>query len=163
MTTLTKLQLALLSHAAKRETGSLLPATEALNIAPNRARKAAGQLVELGYAEEASVDELAVSWRSTNDTPLGAFITDAGRAMLPAEAVDAPSPATNGAGRTTKADLLVTMLSTADGASIDELVAATGWLQHTTRAALTGLKKKGHAVERIGDRGASRYRIGATA
>ena len=27
------------------------------------------------------------------------------------------------------------------------LTAATGWLPHTARAALTGLKKKGHAVE----------------
>ena len=27
-----------------------------------------------------------------------------------------------------------------------ELVAATGWLPHTTRAALTGLRKRGYAV-----------------
>ena len=32
------------------------------------------------------------------------------------------------------------------GATIDQLVAATGWLPHTTRAALTGLKKKGHVL-----------------
>ena len=29
---------------------------------------------------------------------------------------------------------------------IAQLVAVTGWLPHTTRAALTGLKKKGHVV-----------------
>ena len=28
------------------------------------------------------------------------------------------------------------------------MVKATGWLPHTTRAALTGLKKKGHAIGR---------------
>jgi hypothetical protein len=28
------------------------------------------------------------------------------------------------------------------------MVEATGWLPHTTRAALTGLRKKGHAVDR---------------
>jgi hypothetical protein len=33
------------------------------------------------------------------------------------------------------------------GATIEELIAATGWLAHTTRAALTGLRKRGYAVE----------------
>jgi len=33
-----------------------------------------------------------------------------------------------------------------DGATLAELVAATGWLPHTTRAALTGLRKRGYAV-----------------
>ena len=30
------------------------------------------------------------------------------------------------------------------GATLDDLVEATGWLPHTTRAALTGLRKKGY-------------------
>lgn len=29
-----------------------------------------------------------------------------------------------------------------------EMIAATGWLPHTTRAVLMGLRKKGHAIER---------------
>lgn len=45
-----------------------------------------------------------------------------------------------------KASLVLGMLRRHEGATIDQLVAATGWLPHTTRAALTGLKKKGHAV-----------------
>ncbi len=32
------------------------------------------------------------------------------------------------------------------GATLDQMIAATGWLPHTTRAALTGLKKKGYAI-----------------
>jgi Protein of unknown function (DUF3489) len=32
------------------------------------------------------------------------------------------------------------------GASLEELTAATGWLPHTTRAALTGLRKRGCSV-----------------
>ena len=27
------------------------------------------------------------------------------------------------------------------------MIAATGWLPHTTRAALTGLRKKGYAID----------------
>lgn len=45
-----------------------------------------------------------------------------------------------------KADRVLSLLQRPGGATIDQLVAATGWLPHTTRAAMTGLKKKGHAV-----------------
>lgn len=45
-----------------------------------------------------------------------------------------------------KANLILDLLKRPDGATIPQLVGATGWLPHTTRAALTGLKKKGHAV-----------------
>jgi hypothetical protein len=33
-----------------------------------------------------------------------------------------------------------------EGATLEQMVAATGWLPHTTRAALTGLKKKGYVI-----------------
>ena len=33
-----------------------------------------------------------------------------------------------------------------EGATLDQMIAATGWLPHTTRAALTGLRKKGYAI-----------------
>lgn len=41
---------------------------------------------------------------------------------------------------------VVALLARPGGATLAEMVAATGWLPHTTRAALTGLKKKGHAI-----------------
>ena len=53
---------------------------------------------------------------------------------------------------TTKSAQVIALLQRADGATLDELVAATGWLPHTTRAALTGLRKKGHAIAK-GKRG----------
>lgn len=43
---------------------------------------------------------------------------------------------------------VVQMLERRQGATLDELVQATGWQPHTTRAALTGLRKKGHLIER---------------
>jgi hypothetical protein len=33
-----------------------------------------------------------------------------------------------------------------EGATLKQMIAATGWLPHTTRAALTGLKKKGFVI-----------------
>jgi Protein of unknown function (DUF3489) len=55
---------------------------------------------------------------------------------------------------------VIEYLQRADGATIVDLTQATGWLPHTTRAALTGLRKRGYAVirERIGA-GDSVYRI----
>ena len=41
---------------------------------------------------------------------------------------------------------VIAMLERAGGATLTELVEMTGWLPHTTRAALTGLRKKGHVI-----------------
>jgi hypothetical protein len=62
--------------------------------------------------------------------------------------------------RPKKIDEVVALLRRPSGAGLDELVATTGWLPHTTRAALSGLRKSGHLITRERDaRGASRYRI----
>ena len=55
---------------------------------------------------------------------------------------------------------VIELLRRADGATIVDLTQASGWLPHTTRAALTGLRKRGYAVirERIGV-GDSVYRL----
>ena len=59
-----------------------------------------------------------------------------------------------------KQALVVEMLRKEDGATIDALVAATGWLPHTTRAALTGLRKRGFELVRTPrETGGSIYRI----
>ena len=55
-----------------------------------------------------------------------------------------------------------TLLEEPAGASLARLVAVTGWLPHTTRAALTGLRKRGFAVVlEAGQGGASVYRLRA--
>jgi hypothetical protein len=45
-----------------------------------------------------------------------------------------------------KSSLVLQMLQQPEGVTIAQIVTATGWLAHTTRAALTGLKKKGHEI-----------------
>ena len=40
------------------------------------------------------------------------------------------------------------MLSRPEGATLEAIVKATGWLPHTTYAALTGLRKRGYVLER---------------
>jgi DNA-binding IclR family transcriptional regulator len=63
--------------------------------------------------------------------------------------------------RVTKASLLLDLLCRENGATLAELVDATGWLPHTTRAALTGLRKKGHVLARSTRDNATCYRIEA--
>ena len=43
---------------------------------------------------------------------------------------------------------VVALLEREEGATLDELITATGWQVHTARAALTGLKKRGYDIER---------------
>lgn len=51
-----------------------------------------------------------------------------------------------------KAATVIALLERGSGATSAELITATGWLPHTMRAALTGLRKKGHTIE-CGKRG----------
>jgi len=59
----------------------------------------------------------------------------------------------------TKIGTVIRLLRQESGASLDELVAATSWQSHTTRAALTGLRKKGHLITKEKVEGATRYSI----
>jgi hypothetical protein len=74
--------------------------------------------------------------------------------------VDAAEPAqTRGP---TKQALIVGLLQRNEGAALSELVQVTGWLPHTTRAALTRLRQAGHALNKTKDEaGATVYRIDA--
>jgi len=61
----------------------------------------------------------------------------------------------------TKLARVVELLQQDRGASIDELIAVTGWLPHTTRAVLTGLRKRGFvtAIDRSDKERGSIYRV----
>lgn len=60
----------------------------------------------------------------------------------------------------TKRAQIIALLSREDGARLDDLIAATGWLPHTTRAALTGLRHNGYHLGRTkGENGGPVYRI----
>ena len=103
----------------------------------------------------------------TKKEPAGAI--ESGRPALP-EAVTSSISSADAAGSKhandaapregSKLAKVVGMLRRSDGATIGELTAATGWLPHTTRAAITGLRNRGYSVirERAED-GRSVYRI----
>lgn len=64
--------------------------------------------------------------------------------------------------RETKADTLRRLLARKAGADLEALCGATGWQAHSVRAALSGLRKAGFAIDRTASRtegGAAVYRI----
>lgn len=63
--------------------------------------------------------------------------------------------------RTTKKNQLIKLLGTKSGADIKSLSEILGWQQHTTRAAMSGLRKAGYEVagEKPARGGLSKFRI----
>ena len=60
----------------------------------------------------------------------------------------------------TKTATILKMLRRPSGATTPQMQKATGWQAHSVRAALTGLRKKEHNIERGKDaKGVTRYRI----
>jgi hypothetical protein len=59
----------------------------------------------------------------------------------------------------TKAAVVLALLGREEGGTLQDMVDATGWLPHTTRAFLTGLRKKGHPIVRDKVDGVTRYSI----
>ena len=82
---------------------------------------------------------------------------DASTVNSSTNSLTAPAAPRNG----TKIAQVIEMLNRNSGATLDELVAATQWLPHTTRAALTGLRKRGYcvALDRSNAGRGSSYRI----
>jgi hypothetical protein len=146
---LNNLQLILLSTASNREGGNLLPAPDSVAAEEDRMKAAIASLVRRKLAMK------------SNDHVI---ITDAGRAAIGADEVAMPEsansatdikdgnteppaePASPSARAGTKVALLMDLLSREGGATLDNLTGATGWLPHTVRAALSGLRKKGHTI-----------------
>ena len=65
--------------------------------------------------------------------------------------------------RVTKYAAVIVLLQRKQGATLAELIAATGWLPHTTRAALTGIRKKGQIIEKTKRGETTCYRIAPVA
>lgn len=93
---------------------------------------------------------------ASNQKPKQTATTSQPKAATPAKRAPArnrhsakPQPPTSLAtpDKTTKRDQLAAMLLRDEGATIEQMIVALGWLPHTVRAALTGLKKLGYAID----------------
>lgn len=89
--------------------------------------------------------------RKSNSTPIA---SDPAPEVTPTEDTIAP---------VSKIAHVTSMLERSGGATLAELVASTGWLPHTTRAALTGLRKKGYTLDKESRGGVTVYHIAKAA
>jgi DNA-binding MarR family transcriptional regulator len=169
MTKLTDLHYVLLAIAAKRANGSILPPSTSIGVTRAGLTRAIKALIKRGLAQAADAADKDGIWRTEGKRKIAAVITDAGRTAV-AEAdgkkpEDAPpaAPSEDSAATEvkpqTKQALLIELLQREEGATLAQLVEATSWLSHTTRAALTGLRKKGHVITASKVDGLSVYRI----
>jgi len=161
---LTDTQSLLLAHAAKCDSGSLYPLPTTLTSKAGAVRSIVS-LVKAGLVEERETSIAAKVARQDGDLGYGMFVTADGLAAIgvddsAAEQVAGGAEATpTPASRTSKIAGVLALLDRDEGATLTELITATGWLPHTTRAALTGLRKKGHVLARSKRDAATCYRL----
>lgn len=182
MTLLSDTEALILSAAAQRPEHIALPLPESLR--GGAAAKVVGAMLAKGFLEEADADMRKGEpvWRETGDGHGVTLVaTDAGLAAIgiepddantaPAGATEAPTeeptpdtpteteeaPKARTPREGTKQATLITMLRAAHGATIEEIMAATGWQSHTVRGAMAGALKKKLGLEvtseKVEDRG----------
>jgi hypothetical protein len=74
-----------------------------------------------------------------------------------AATADMSGPTQTNPHRTSKKATIEALVRRKGGAAIADLMAATGWQEHSIRAALTGLRKTGHTISRERDDGSATY------
>lgn len=177
MTKLTETQTIILSAGAQRPENIALPLPKGL--AGAAAKMAVTKMIEHGWLQEvdANIRRGEPLWRETGDghgTTL--VVTDSGLLAIGIEPVAAqpktdlpndeaetlkPKPPTRRAG--TKQAMLIAMLQAPTGATMEEIISATGWQAHSARGAMSAAlgKKLGLIVTsaKEADRGRV-YRIG---
>ena len=186
---LTDAQLVMMSAAAQRDDRCLVTPGAMKGAAVS---KVSAKLVKLGWVREIRAKAGVPVWRrdeaglafalKLTTAGLKAIAVDKGpeEAIEPIDALH-PTPLsgaktigdpygvadhapTRAPRKGSKLARVIDLLRRFDGTTILQLIEATGWLPHTARAALTGLRKRGYAVirERVGAAD-SVYRISCAA
>ncbi len=174
MADLTQTQTRILTTGAQRSGYIAMPLPKGLHGAA--AKKVVTMLIGRGFLEEVDADirKDVPLWRETGDghgTTL--VVTKSGLAAIGVKPVavktrargrKAPrkpkQPAAPRSPRTgTKQARLIEMLEAPDGASIAEIVAATGWQAHTIRGAISGVLKKKLGLDVVSEKVDGRGRV----
>lgn len=177
MTKLSETQTAVLTAGAQRPDYIAMPLPAGLHGAA--AKMAVTRMIALGWLQEvdANLRRGEPLWRETGDGH-GAtlMVTDAGLLAIGidpavkqptvtiaknASEASAPKLPTPRAG--TKQAMLIEMLQNSKGATMAEIIAATGWQAHTARGAMSAAlgKKLGLTVTSAKEEGRGRvYRVG---
>ncbi len=168
MARLTNTQLKVLSHAAEHGNGAAF-VPERMGVAA--ARKISEALIEHKLMREILTKPGMPIWRKAEDgRSISLVILKAGRDLILEHSQTpnsdrrilrikesevepnrdlAPTTSLAQPRAGSKLALVIAMLSNEAGSSLKALAEMAGWLPHTTRATLTGLRKRGFLIERV--------------
>lgn len=175
MPKLTHTQSTILSTAARRDTGAILPLPKTLKITQGAVPSVLKRLVKRGLATKRPAGPTDQTWHKAKDgQPMTLAITTAGLMAIGVDPDEAANSLTSGSGQrtqrsdekmlsktgvpprrpgkaerhVTKKALVINMLERKGSATVTEIVEATGWQAHSVRAALTGVRKQGIQLDR---------------
>ena len=149
MIKLGKMKKTLLEAAAGRVDGALLPAPDGEGALSKACRRALDGLLKDGLAQERPACETDETWREDGGKRFAIYATAAG---FTAVGATPPAAEHNDVAETApkrpggKLGQVLDAVEGPDGASLNELVAATGWQPHSTRAVITRLRQRGYDI-----------------
>ena len=159
-------QAVILSTACARGDGMVFPVTTGLK--GGAVGNVCKSLLKRGLIEEVAATDLDTVWRHDEEcgpitlraTPLAYTvlgISEGPEGQADCQPASAPEHARRRTG--TKQEALIAMLRAEGGATIDEIVAALGWLPHTARGAMSGALKKKLGLEVTSEKVEARGRV----
>jgi hypothetical protein len=104
------------------------------------------KLTAAGSRATGDATGLTLGETSEGTDPRVQVVTTGSQVVEATADVPAAAPSVSAPRAGTKLARVLELLQRDCGATLEELIAATDWLPHTTRAALTGLRKRGYAV-----------------
>lgn len=167
MPKLSDTQTNLLRSAAARANFSVLPKPEGLNVKGAALERTVTALLRRGLVAATDTNNSIEIWKRSdaNDASqgIGLIVTPAGLAAIGVEPPEQSTPETNANSDAEnpapsaepplaaprpggKLGAVIDAIAGPKGASLAELSAMAGWLPHTTRAAVTRLRQRGHDV-----------------
>jgi hypothetical protein len=162
---LSQTQTTILSRACAREDGLIFPVTA--NIKGGAVGNVLKSLLKRGLIEEIGAADPDTVWRHDEDkgsitlraTPLAySVLGHIDETSSPENGHHAP-PATTAHRRPNKQAMLIEMLEAPDGATIVQIVDATGWQPHTLRGAISGTLKKKLGLNVLSEKVEGRGRV----
>ena len=148
MPKLSDTQAVLLAAAAARPELTVLPGPETLKLRGATLERSLQALLRSGFIAQ-EVDAGGRSRLVATPAGLGAIGVETSRAgaclndTVTEPRTDTRAPKAPPGG---KLGVLLDAVSRPEGATLEELSAAAGWLPHTTRAAISRLRQRGYAV-----------------
>ncbi len=162
---LSETQTIVLSGACAREDGLVFPVTA--DIKGGAVGNVLKSLLKRGLIEEITAADPDTVWRHDEDmgsitlraTPLAYSVLGQSEETLSSEIAPSAPPATTVQRRPSKQAMLIEMLEAPDGATIAQIVEATGWLPHTVRGAISSALKKKLGLNVLSEKVEGRGRV----